>query len=290
MACEYCKTKPVRLREIGKDEKWLQDLIARDPSILDLGDVELFGKEKKQPSGGRIDMILKDATSDTPIHYEVEIMLGSTDESHIIRCLEYWDIESRRYPSVEHRAVIVAENITNRFFNVIGLLNKSIPIIAIKLHAVVVDDKLCLSFIKVMDVMAKDEVVPDDDSGGLVDRNYWVKKGREKSLTIIDAFLGLLAKQPSLRVKFNRSHVAIGTTSSNFLWLMPRKGDYILIHVYVGAEARTKFMTELGARKIECEEYNDDTTLAISPTLSDIKDHAEQFKAIFDKAEQFSRE
>jgi hypothetical protein len=51
--------------------------------------------------------------------YEVEIMLGSTDESHIIRTIEYWDIEKRRFPSKDHKAVIVAEDITNRFFNVI---------------------------------------------------------------------------------------------------------------------------------------------------------------------------
>lgn len=175
MSYEYSKTKQVRLRDIGKDEKWLQDLIARDPSILELGDVELFRKESSQPTGGRIDMILRDATSDTPIHYEVEIMLGSVDESHIIRTIEYWDVEKRRFPSVEHRAVIVAEDITNRFFNVIGLLNRSIPIIALKLHSVLVEDKLTLSFIKVMDIIR--EEIPEADEGEvLVDRNYWVKK------------------------------------------------------------------------------------------------------------------
>ena len=30
--------------------------------------------------------------------YEVEVMLGETDPSHIIRCIEYWDIEKRKYP------------------------------------------------------------------------------------------------------------------------------------------------------------------------------------------------
>lgn len=216
MNYEYSKTKTVRLRDVGKDERWLQDLIARDPSILELGDVELFRKESTQPTGGRIDMILRDAASDTPIHYEVEIMLGSVDESHIIRTIEYWDVEKRRFPSAEHRAVIVAEDITNRFFNVIGLLNRSIPIIALKLHSVLVDDKLTLSFIKVMDIVR--EELPDNEEGdGLVDRNYWVKKGRSKSLEIIDAYLSLISARPNLRMKFNRGHVAIGTTATNFL-------------------------------------------------------------------------
>ncbi len=65
--------------------------------------------------------------------YEVEVMLGRVDETHIIRSIEYWDIERRRWPTREHRAVIVAEEITTRFFNVIALFNRAIPMIAIKL-------------------------------------------------------------------------------------------------------------------------------------------------------------
>ena len=80
MTYEYTTTQSVRLRDAGKDEKWLQELIAKDPSILGLGDVDLVGKERNQPTGGRIDLILADRTSDEPIRYEVEIMLGSVDE------------------------------------------------------------------------------------------------------------------------------------------------------------------------------------------------------------------
>jgi len=79
------------------------------------------------------------------VRYETEVMLGATDESHIIRTLEYWDKESRRYLDKDHRAVIVAEEITNRFFNVIWLLNRSIPIIAIQLNALECDGKLILT-------------------------------------------------------------------------------------------------------------------------------------------------
>ncbi len=38
-------------------------------------------------------------------------MLGAVDESHIIRTIEYWDVERQRYPTLQHRAVIVAEEI-----------------------------------------------------------------------------------------------------------------------------------------------------------------------------------
>ena len=54
--------------------------------------------------------------------YEVELQCA-TDETHIIRTIEYWDIERRRFPEYDHVAVIVVEEITARFFNVIGLFN-----------------------------------------------------------------------------------------------------------------------------------------------------------------------
>ncbi len=55
-------------------------------------------------------------------------MLGETDASHIIRTIEYWDLERRRWPKRPHTAVLVAENMERRFFNVIQLLTFTIPI------------------------------------------------------------------------------------------------------------------------------------------------------------------
>jgi hypothetical protein len=46
--------------------------------------------------------------------YEIELMLGASDESHVVRCIEYWVIERQRYPAYEHCAVLVAENIMAR--------------------------------------------------------------------------------------------------------------------------------------------------------------------------------
>jgi len=70
-------------------------------------------------------VVLQD--SETNQRYEVEIQLGATDESHIIRTIEYWDIERKRYPQYDHCAAIVAEDITSRFLNVISLFNGFIP-------------------------------------------------------------------------------------------------------------------------------------------------------------------
>src|SRR5438270_4270316 len=130
-------------------ERWVQDRIAEDPSILGLGDVVLKDKERNQPRSGRLDILLQQADGNR--RYEVEIQLGETDESHIIRTIEYWDIERKRYPQYEHVAVIVAEEITSRFLNVIQLFNGQIPLIALKMTAYKVDAGYALTFVKVVD-------------------------------------------------------------------------------------------------------------------------------------------
>lgn len=114
-------------------EAWVQDRIAEDPTILGLGDLVLKDKERIQPRAGRLDLLLQDL--ETNRRYEVEIQLGKTDETHVIRTIEYWDIERKRYPQYDHCAVIVAEEITARFLNVISLFNGTIPLVAIQMRA-----------------------------------------------------------------------------------------------------------------------------------------------------------
>lgn len=133
------------MRDAGKDEKWLQERIHEDPSILGLGDLSVIRRERELASGGRLDFLMYDP--EDSIRYEVEVMLGTLDESHIIRTIEYWDLERRRYPTLEHRAVIIAEEITNRFFNIISLFNRAIPIIAIQLNAYQYENTYFMTFI-----------------------------------------------------------------------------------------------------------------------------------------------
>src|SRR3954449_11251193 len=84
------------------NERWLQELIASDPGILGLGDLVLREKERAQPRAGRLDLLLQDP--ETKRRYEVELQLGPTDEAHIIRAIEYWDIERKRYPQLATHA------------------------------------------------------------------------------------------------------------------------------------------------------------------------------------------
>lgn len=108
---QYVPSKVVSLKKSAEHtEKWVQEIIANDPQILGLGDITLRETERRQLNGGRLDLLFDDETA--KIRYTVELQLGATDETHIIRTIEYWDNERSRNPHVDHIAVIVAEDIT----------------------------------------------------------------------------------------------------------------------------------------------------------------------------------
>ena len=111
---DFVEPKYVSLKDNPTyNERWLHEKIVENPTLLGLGDLDVRASERPQPSGGRIDLLLFNPETDT--RYEVELQLGATDESHIIRTIEYWDIERKRYPQYEHIAVIAAEDVTSRF-------------------------------------------------------------------------------------------------------------------------------------------------------------------------------
>jgi hypothetical protein len=156
------------------DERWVQDRIAEDSSILGLGDLVLKDKERIHAKAGRLDLLFQDIESNR--RYEVEIQLGKTDESHVIRTIEYWDIERKRYPQYDHCAVIVAEDVTSRFLNVISLFNGFIPLIAIQLSALRVGDAVSLVFTTVLDELTLG-LVDEEEEAEPTDRAYWEKRG-----------------------------------------------------------------------------------------------------------------
>ena len=185
---ELHRAIPVSLKGSNElNERWLQRQLTEDPSILGFGDLTVWDVERRQPGAGRLDLLLTDPESET--RYEVEIQLGATDETHIIRTIEYWDLERRRYPQYEHVAVLVAEDVTSRFLNVISLFNGFIPIIAIQLQALKVEGALTLVATRVIDQMTL--ATEEEDEGTSVDRTYW-EKGRSSptSLQILDAHDG----------------------------------------------------------------------------------------------------
>lgn len=225
---EYVKPEIISLKNSQEfTEKWLQARIEDDPSILGLGELEFRDTEKVLIGGGRLDTILYDP--EYKKRYEVEIQLGKTDESHIIRTIEYWDIERKKNPQYEHCAVIIAEDITSRFLNVISLFNGFIPLIAIQVKAIKVENKVALFFTKVLDE-SKFELHDEDVVIESTDRGYWEKKATKESLKLTERIMSALGDiTEGYSLKYNKHYIGLGknNVANNFIAFVPRKNVVI---------------------------------------------------------------
>ena len=220
-------TKPKRIwlkRHADFNEKWVQARIAEDPSILGFGSLILKDQERIQPKAGRLDLLLQDPESNR--RYEVELQLGATDESHIIRTIEYWDIERKRYPQYDHVAVIIAEDITSRFLNVISLFNGFIPLVAIQMSALHIGDHVSLVFTKVLDETQLGLVDEDEEVKEVTDRAYWLNSGTKKTVSMADDLLAIIQSFDSnLEFKYNKFYIGLAKDEqpNNFAIFHPQK-------------------------------------------------------------------
>ncbi|MBK9387520.1 MAG: hypothetical protein IPN34_22125 [Planctomycetes bacterium] len=251
----YVKPERIRLKSHPEyDERWLEDRIADDPSILELGDLLLKDRQRNQPRAGRLDLLLQDP--DATRRYEVEVQLGATDEAHIIRTLEYWDLERKRYPQYEHTAVLVAEDITSRFLNVIGLFNGFIPLIAIQLSALRIGDSITLSIAKVLDETRLGLVEDDEEVQPVADRAYWEERAGKPMLAVIDELFALLRKlDSSLEPNYTKPYVGIaqdGRRSTDIIF-RPHKS---VIHVAVRLEKTEETTAELETSGLDVGDYD----------------------------------
>lgn len=221
----YTRPKRISLKNHPVySENWVQDIIADDPSILGLGDLVLRDRERIQNRAGRLDLLLQD--TETYKRYEVELQLGATDETHIIRSIEYWDIERKRYPQYEHCAVMVAEDVTSRFLNVVSLFNGALPIIAIQMHAYEVGDRITLVFTKVLDELQRG-LVDEDAISAPTDRAYWEnEKGTPKTVALMDRMFELVKEgDPASELEYNKFYVGLikEGRANNYVAFRPKK-------------------------------------------------------------------
>jgi len=222
---EYVKPERIWLRDHAElDERWIQARIAEDPTILGLGELILRDKERIQPHAGRLDLLLQDP--DTYRRYEVEVQVGQTDERHIIRTLEYWDIERKRYPQYDHCAVIVAEDITSRFLNVISLFNGFIPLIAIQMCALTIEDRIALVFTKVLDELPLGLVEEDEEVQETADRAYWESRATRKTVALADELLDIIRTfDPGFELNYTKHYIGLAKDHrpNNFVQFRPQK-------------------------------------------------------------------
>jgi hypothetical protein len=239
---------PRTIRDLGKNESWLQQQIFENPSILGLGDLHPVRRERSQPSGGRLDLLLVDPTNDNM--YEVEVMLGESDESHIIRTIEYWHAESRLFPQRKHTAVLVAERINSRFSNVIHLFSRSIPIIGIQCNAIELAGQTGLHFTSIIDSFEEPEVeLPEESSPA--DEQSWVESHPDQT-----AFARKLAEFAADRfeeveLRFGNQYMAIRAGRYDRIKMYDRKRGFTLVSYRLEPSEMERAIAECYAAGIE---------------------------------------
>jgi predicted transport protein len=252
----YVKPERIWLKsQTEYSEKWVQRLIADDPSILGLGDLVLRDQERIQPRAGRLDLLLQEP--ETKRRYEVELQLGATDEAHIIRTIEYWDIERKRYPQYDHCAVLVAEDITSRFLNVVSLLNGTVPFIAVQMQAMRVGEHTTLVFTTVVDELARGLVDEDEDADvAPTDRAYWEARAAKSTVALADQLLQIVRESDgSLELKYNKLYIGLSREGQafNFVAFRPKKNH---INVEIKLPKSDELDARIEAASIETLGYN----------------------------------
>ncbi len=278
----YTPHKKLTLRQHPHfNEAWLHDRICENPAILGLGDVRVLDRERSYSGAGRLDILLFDEENNR--RFEVEVMLGPTDPSHIVRTIEYWDIERRRYPAYEHVAVVVAEEITTRFFNVMALFSGSIPIIAIQLDALQVGENILLNFVNVLDqTELRADDTEEDSGGGQVDRAYWEQKVGGNLMKVCDhvrEMINATAKVPQ-ELNFLRGYVGLRGHGvvRNFVSMSPKRTKQI-VHVRFHNERAAEWKDRFDAAGVPAEARRKDR-LRVTVTPDEFAEHRDLIREV----------
>ncbi|NPV24438.1 hypothetical protein [Bradyrhizobium aeschynomenes] len=289
---ELKKIESIDLRAIGLDEKWLQNQILNDVSILGLGELDILGRERRQPTRGKIDFLLYSYSDEKEVYYEVEVMLGTLDESHIIRTIEYWDIERQRRPTAEHRAVIVAEKITSRFFNVLRLLNRSVPMIAVQLSAFKLEDgSVVIHPVTVLDVAEETPEAYALDQQEKAERPYWEKRRDPASMALLDKIVTALSSSGiEMRVAYRKPNIAAGSTGTQFVWFHPRKAVGVwAIEIKLTDESRDEQLSKLQEAGLDASARSTDRITVVGVSDKTIEKALIPLTAVLKEAERLSR-
>jgi hypothetical protein len=241
--------------------------------------------EVVQPTGGRLDLLFYSPSWDR--YYEVEVMLGQADESHIIRTLEYWDYERNKHPNKEHFAVLIAEDISKRFFNVIYLLNSAFPIIVIQMNALKWEDKIFLNFTTVLNLPAAGDVT-------VVDDKFWQNKVDKEEISIrsfemANEILNVIKSSSNELVRnYTKSYIALQKDGHNIIAIYPAKSveGNCRIEMRFDVEDKEEIASILEELNIKPNPLKDDF-LAISINETQYHQNKEKLDTVFLKSREY---
>jgi len=110
-------------------EQSLVEQISEDPAGLGLGDLDL----KRASWRSRQISLLLESPAESVL-FVVELQLGPTDDRHVIRVVERWLNERKRQRIKRCSAVLVAEEIAPRYVNILALISRAVPLLALEME------------------------------------------------------------------------------------------------------------------------------------------------------------
>jgi hypothetical protein len=168
--------------------------------------------------------------------------------------------------------VLVAEDITSRFLNVLSLLAGTVPLIVIQINALAVNDQVVLDFVRVLDqrLLRRDDVAESKIQA--VDRNYWVEKSAAPIIQIADEILAIINEKanPKQQLNYNKYYIGLtdGTRARNFIYFRPRKKFLRVVIPGGWSEERSTRFDEAGL-----ESEQDDDKLVFNLSAGDLAKH-----------------
>lgn len=118
------------MEDLGKDEAWLQEWLKENPARLGLGELSVSDGDPVQDEDGNPAFL----ASDDERYFSVDVRLGEMDASGGFQLLDNWARNRVRHPDKTHVAVLVTENVGDRYQTTLETLSEHLPLVVVELQ------------------------------------------------------------------------------------------------------------------------------------------------------------
>jgi hypothetical protein len=116
--------------ELEQDESFLRDWFKEQPSRLGLGDLDVADADPVQDDDGNPAFI----ASNDDTYFSVDVRLGEMEASGGFQLLDNWARNRVRHLDKTHVAVLVTENVGDRYRTTLETLTEHLPLIVVELQ------------------------------------------------------------------------------------------------------------------------------------------------------------
>lgn len=118
--------------ELGKDEAWLQGWLKDQPDRLGLGELTVADGDPVQDEDGNPAFL---AADEEDRYFSVDVLLGEMEASQGFGLLHNWARNRVRHPDKTHVAVLVTEDVGDRYRATLEALAEHLPLVVVELQA-----------------------------------------------------------------------------------------------------------------------------------------------------------